>query len=528
MSEQTQDPKDVNETPDQAAEQADNQATPPQAEEAGKPEEAKVVPDYPVQVEDAGMLKKKVTVTVPEAVIAAKREEMFGELDTTAQVPGFRLGHAPRRLLEKRFGREVSRDVRNALLGESLGAAMKKSDLHVLGEPDLDLEGIELPDAGDMQYHFEVEVAPEFTLPELDGIPIRKPVLVIDDARIDQAIDRMRQGKATYEASQEPTAAQDVVDADARIYGEGIEEMKTDVVLRVAPGQVEGLPMVDLGEKLAGLTVGQTATLTVKVPPVHPNEAWRGKEAKIELTIKAIRRRQLPEVNEEFAKATGYDTVPELRQALAGRMKAQLETEVHQAMRVQINQYLLDHTQVELPEGMAARFAERMLRRRFVELLQRGIPREQIEERMTELAAAVAEESKRDLKVAFVLQRIADDRGLEVSDEEINAQVAQMAHAYNRRPERLRMELEEDGSLQQVATAIIEDKAADILLKTAKITEVTPEMLAEEERQRLEAEEAAALKAAEQAAAAPAVLDAPAEGAAPEAAKADEAGKEQA
>jgi trigger factor len=203
-------------------------------------------------------------------------------------------------------------------------------------------------------------------------------------------------------------------------------------------------------------------------------------------------------------------------------------------MRVQINQYLLDHTQVELPEGMAARFAERMLRRRFVELLQRGIPREQIEERMTELAAAVAEESKRDLKVAFVLQRIADDRGLEVSDEEINAQVAQMAHAYNRRPERLRMELEEDGSLQQVATAIIEDKAADILLKTAKITEVTPEMLAEEERTRLEAEEAAALKrdataeAVLAVAAAQAAQAAPAEGAAPEAAKADEAGKEQA
>jgi trigger factor len=312
--------------------------------------------------------------------------------------------------------------------------------------------------------------------------------------------------------------------------------MKTSVALRVAPGQVEGLPMVDLGEKLAGHTIGQTATLTVKVPPVHPNEAWRGKEARIDLTVKSIRRRRLPEVNEEFAKAAGYDSVGELREGLAGRMKAQLDMEVQQAMRVQLNQYLLDHTQVELPEGMTARFAERMLRRRFVELLQRGIPREQIEERMAELAASVSEESKRALKVAFVLQRIADDRGLEVTDEEINAQVAQMAHAYNRRPERLRMELEEDGSLQQVATAIVEDKAAAILLGAAKITEVTPEVLAEEERQRQEAEESAALKAAEQpdqAAPAEPAQAAPAEGAAPEAAEppagqAEEGGKEQA
>jgi trigger factor len=205
---------------------------------------------------------------------------------------------------------------------------------------------------------------------------------------------------------------------------------------------------------------------------------------------------------------------------------------------------LLDNTQVELPEGVAARFAEQMLRRRFVELLQRGIPREQIEERMTELAAAVSEEAKRDLKVAFVLQRIADDRGLEVTEEEINAQVAQMAHAYNRRPERLRMELEEDGSLQMVATSIVEDKAAAILLTAAKITEVTPEMLAEEERQRQEAAETAAVKAAEQAPAAPEgpAAEGPApEGAAPEAAapeagdppaaataQPDEPGKEQA
>ena len=503
MPEETADPRELNDAKPEAAEDHDEQvrdepaagqaeeaqpaaAEPQEAEEpAGEAEEAveepqaEQGPSFGVQVEDAGALKKKVKVTVPEAMIDAKREEMFGELSTTAQVPGFRIGRAPKRLLVKRFGKEVDRDVRNALIGESLGSALKESVLKVIGEPDLDLDAIELPSSGDMSYEMEVEVAPEFELPELDGIAVTRPIVKVTDERIDEAIERMRLSQARYEAADEPAAEQDVVAIEAKIGGDGIDELKTAATLRVAPGQIEGLPLVDLGKELAGKKTGQTVTMTVKVPGVHPNEAWQGKEATVELTLKEVRKRVLPEVDDEYAERAGYESLAELREALASRMGARLELEVDRAVRDQVDEYLLDNTELDVPEGMAGRFADRVLQRQHVDMLEMGVPREEVEERMTEIKAYADEQAKRELKLWFIYEKIADDRGIEVTEEEVNSRVAGMAATYGRRPERFRQELDSDGTIRQVEVAIREGKVVGALLDSAVITEVTDQAEAE-------------------------------------------------
>lgn len=441
-----------------------------QEEPAAEPEEEKI--DYGVEITDAGTLKKKVSVTVPEAAIQSKRDEMFGELMTSAQVPGFRIGHAPRRLIEKRFGREVSHDVRNAVIGESLGQVLEEAKLSVLGEPSLDLDAIELPESGDLEYAFEVEVAPEFELPELKGIPVRKPVQAVTDERIDEAIDRMRLNEARYERADEPAQDQDVVLARAKITGEGIDASESSVRLRVAPGQIEGLPLVELGKELTGKEAGQTVTLSTTVPDVHPNESWQGKELSIELTVNEIQRRVLPEANDAYAGEKGFESLAEMRTYLAGRMGRQIEMDTQRAMRRQVLDYLVAQTQFDLPEGAARRHAARTLQRRYIDLLSMGIPREQVDERMTEIQAAAAEQSQRDLKLGFVLQKIADERKIKATEEEVNARVAAMAQQYGRRPDRIRQELEADGAIQQVYVAIQEEKALDALLKDAEVTEV--------------------------------------------------------
>ncbi len=469
MTEETQDTQDQDQTAPETTE-AQNAAETAQEQDG---------PDYGVAVEDAGTLKKKVTVTVPAAKIAAKREEMFGELSTSAQVPGFRIGRAPRRLLEKRFGKEVQRDVRNAILGDSLGKAIEKSELKVLGEPDLDLDAIELPESGDLSYGFEVEVAPEFDLPELKGIPVNKPALEVTDARVDDAIERVRLSHARYEDTDAAAEAHDVVVVAAKITGEGIEETATTVTLRVAPGQVEGLPMMDLGEKLTGKKAGESVELSVKVPDVHPNESWQGKQAKVDMTINQVRRRVLPEIDDEYAKAMGYESLAELREGMKARMGAQVNMEIRRAMRQQVDEYLVANTNFELPEGVAKRHAARLLQRRYVDLLQTGLPKDQVEERMTQIQASVADEANRDLKLSFILGKIADERKIEVVDEEINAQVAYMAQQYGQRPERMRHQIEADGTLDQVAMSIRESKVVEQLLTDAAVTEAAVDPVVE-------------------------------------------------
>jgi len=435
-------------------------------------EPADNLPENKVDVEDAGTLKKKVTITVPRERIDAKFDDMFGELRKTAQVPGFRIGHAPHRLIEKRFGKEVSQDVRNALIGESLGSGIKKTTLKTLGEPEIDLDAIELPETGEMTFSFEVEIQPEFDLPRLKGIPVEKTQMEVTDGRIDEYLEELRQSRARYDETDTAAADGDVVAAGVKISGEGIEPLeKAGLTLRVAPGQIEGLPLVDLGKALSGKKAAQKAELTIKVPQAHPQEAWRDKELTVEITISQVRRRVLPELNEEFARQMGFETLKEMREFLATRLGQRLEQESQRSMRDQVCRYLLDKTSFDLPEGVAKRHAARLVQRQQVDMLQRGIPREKIEERITELQAAASEQAQHELKLRFILGKIAKEQSIEVSEAEINARIAQMAGMYNRRPERLRQELTSDGSLGQLEVALREEKALETILGDAKITE---------------------------------------------------------
>ena len=139
---------------------------------AEEPEVAEV--KNTVTIEDSGPCKKKVTIEIPQESIKKALDERYGELRKDADVPGFRKGRAPIRLLEKRFGSEVSEQIKLKLLVDASDSALKDNELNTLGEPDFDHEKVELPDEGPMKFDFEVEVRPQFELPELEGIKVEK------------------------------------------------------------------------------------------------------------------------------------------------------------------------------------------------------------------------------------------------------------------------------------------------------------------------------------------------------------------
>ncbi len=432
--------------------------------------------DFTVKVEDAGTLKKKVTVTVPRDRIDAKFDEMYGELGSSASVPGFRVGRAPRRLLEKRFGEDISTDVRNSLIGEGLGAADEQTKLQTLGEPDLDLEAIMLPDDGDMEFSFEVEVAPEFDLPELKGIAVDKPQLEVTDEQVDEYLERFRSSRAKFEASEGPTAEGDMVTGDVVLKADGCDDVeRTDVPVRVGPGQIEGLPLVSLGEALTGKKAGDVVTLTASASESHPHEPWHGKEVTIELTVKEITARILPDVDDAFASDMGFDNLDEMKSFVRSQLEGQLDMEATRMTREQVCKYLMDSTEFDLPEGVVARHTQIALQRRAVSLLQRGVPREQIDENLTQLQAEAETQAKQELKLTFILGKIANDMEMEATEDEVNTRLAQMAMQYGRRPERLRQDLAADGTLDQIHIAIREEKTVDKLLEDATVTEVSAE-----------------------------------------------------
>ncbi len=447
--------------------------------EAVESEEPKL-PDNTVTTEDVGTLKKKVTIQVPRETIDAKFDEMFGELNRTAQVPGFRIGHAPRRLIEKRFGKDVADDVRNAIVGEALSDVLENADFKTIGEPEIKLDEIELPEKDDMTFDFEVEVMPEFDLPEYKGIEIKRPAVEITDEHVEQFLNNYRQRYGRLKPTDTPAEDGDLIIADVKVTGDGIDQDQPNAELRVAPAQIEGIIVEDLPKVLAGKKIGDCPSVKATVPAAHPNEDWREKEVTITFDIKEIKRLELPELNEEFAKQEGFDSLDEMREAFRERFQARAPFEQQRAMEDQVRGFLIENTSFDLPEGLSQRYASRLLMRRSVELMNSGVPKEQITQNLQELQAAATEQAAGELKLSFILGKLAEAEEIEVGEGEINARVAQIAAQYNRRPERLRHELESEGKLDHLVTAIIEEKAIAKVLEQANIVDAETEAISDQ------------------------------------------------
>src|SRR4051812_42901064 len=150
--------------------------------------------EYPIKVEDAGPATKRVSIEIPQDRIAEKLTQQFKELRQQAAIPGFRPGHAPQKLIEKRFSDDVKDQVRRTLISESYGQAVEKNKLQVIGEPQFDNpEALQIPETGGLSYSFQVEVQPEIKLPDLTSLKVRKPKISVTDENVDQAMSNLRE-----------------------------------------------------------------------------------------------------------------------------------------------------------------------------------------------------------------------------------------------------------------------------------------------------------------------------------------------
>ncbi|UCG48103.1 MAG: trigger factor [Phycisphaerales bacterium] len=468
------------EVAEQPVETAGKEAEAQLAEEAGEqPEEQPVTARNLVTVEDSGPCKKKVVIEIPEQTIREATDKQYEQLRRDAIVPGFRKGRAPRRLLEKRFGKETSEQIKLTMLAEASEAAIKDNDLQTLGEPDIDFEKIELPAEGPMKFDFEVEVRPQFELPELEGIPINKPKLEVTEEQVEREITRMRRWSGVWTPRKEGAAqSEDQIIAEVLIKAEDVEEAEkldeTEIFIR-KNGFVGGIAVENLDEILVGAEPGQTKKTTVEVPKTYFKEQYRGKKVDITITVKDIKYLKPADLDENFLKGMNVADENELRENTRDNLQDRLEQASRTEMTEQIYRYLLENTDFELPLDIVGQQAVSILQRQYAALLMRGLPKEQIEEQMAELQAASEERARRQLKTFFIMDKVADKLDIDVTEEEINGHIAQLAAQRGARPERMREDMARDGSLAQFSLEVRQNKCIAKMLESAKITETKPE-----------------------------------------------------
>ncbi len=440
------------------------------------------------EIRDIGTLRKELQITVPEKVIADHLTHNYDELMHDAIVPGFRKGRAPRALIEKRYGADVRESLTTSIVGQSYFAVTENHKLDVLGDPlfriesdggvklvsfDEALQHLKLPPSGSLVYTCEVELRPEFTLPELKGIEVKTPEIEITSEMLERELLNQRRLRGRYEPQPEGTAERDdmlVADVTLRV-GEQVVKTEENVQCGVRPAAIDGVPVPKLDEALIGARAGETREVECTIPDDYERADLRGQAGRFQFKIHELKR-LVPMTLAEFLERSGFADEGEARDFLRIRMENERDQMIEAARRAQVSDYLLQQTPVELPEKLSGRQVERAVARRMVELLQGGMPPADVEARADQLRASAREEVTRDLKLSFILDKIAEQLEIQVTDEEVNTAIAALARRQNRRFDRVRDELQRDDLLGQLADGIRHDKTIERLLADANTVAV--------------------------------------------------------
>ncbi len=435
-----------------------------------------------VQITDAGPALKRIVITVPTAKVNEQIESAFSGLAAQAVVPGFRQGRVPRGLLEKKFGAAVLQEARQQLVSQAYQQALEANKIRPIGQPEL-AEGTtesELVRGKDFTLSVEVEVMPEFELPVWEGMALRRPMLEIEPKHVEEEIERLSYRLGAPAQIEGPFQPLDrmVGKAVVRLEGEDKVFFETENALTVVPAEDDagkgpflGLMVEGLDALLIGKKIGESVTIRMNGPESHEISEIRGKPLSVEYSITAAER-IAPATRDEIAAKVGVETIDLLKENLKGVLERRRDDEQRSAMRDQVFAQLADKVDFDLPTRLSEAQVARDLERQRLEMLYRGTESERVESRLAEIRGASAGETRRRLKLFFLLAKLAETLGVEATEGEVNGRIAAIARSRGMRPDAMRAELEKSNRVGEIALQIREHKSADRVIAKAVISDI--------------------------------------------------------
>jgi len=436
-----------------------------------------------VQIKSRSACERHIVVTVPRDDVERYYDKEFSELMPEAQVPGFRPGHAPRKLIEKRFRKDVTEKIKGELLMDSLAQLSEEEDLSAISEPDIDLDSVEIPETGPFTFEFDLEVRPEFELPKWKGLVIEKPVRQISPEDIDRALERLLARRGRLVPHDGPAEAGDYITANLTFkHGEEVLASAEEEVIRIRPvlsfrdGKIEGFDKL-----MDGVTAGETREGQTELTEDTPNAALRGGRITAVFEVLEVKKLELPELDEDLLdELGGFELEADLRDAIKDQLTRQIEYEQHRRAREQITAALTVAADWELPPDLLERQSSRELERAVMELRRSGFSEDEIRAYENRLRQNSRASTARALKEHFILERIAEEEGIEADEKDYQREINLMAAQSNESPRRVRARLDKGGLMDVLRNQIIERKVIELILSEARFHEVPYEFEAPE------------------------------------------------
>ena len=415
---------------------------------------------------DVSDTRKSLVVEIPSTVVDAEIDRVARDYSKAARIPGFRPGKVPSKVVKQRFREQILHDVAHGLIPRAVDDALRERGVEPVDTPDI--RDVIVQEGQPLKFTASFETVPAFEPGAYASIQLRKPEPVVEADAVDRTLDHLRERAARYEV----------------VEGRGVEPGDTVVLdlLRELPGEAEDRHedvSIDVGspanppgldEQLAALQPGDSKTFTLKYPDDYANTDLAGTSVAYSVTIKALKRRVIPELDDEFARDVGdFENLAALRARVEQDLRREAEIKAERDVRGDLLKQIASWVTFEVPEALV----ERELDRRMEEFARRLID-QRIDPRQAEIDWAAFRQGQREtareaVAGALVLDEVARREGLTVSEAEIDAELARYGERTGRTAAAVRARLEKEGGISRLYTGLRREKAVDFLRSRATI-----------------------------------------------------------
>ena len=432
-----------------------------------------------VTVENLAPCKKLVRVEVEAKAVDEAFDAVTKDFQKQASLPGFRPGKAPRALVLKKYEADIKTEAKRKLIGDAYRKAVDEKKIAVVGYPDI--EEIQFGRGQALQFAATIETAPEFPMPDYKGLKVKREVKSVADADVERALELLRQQHTKFETVAREARPGDIVVVnytgtcdgkpitDTAPTAKGLTEQKNFWV-DIGPGAF--LP--GFAEALTGAKAGDKRPIIVDFPADFVTRELAGKKGAFEVEVVEVKEKILPPVDDAFAKLYSAESLEKLRAGVRHDLENELNYSQAKAVRAQVVRGLLDRVNFDLPESAVVQETRNAVYDIVRQNTKRGVTREMIEKQKEEIYSIATNNAKERVKLAFLMQRIAEKENLEVSQEEILKRAQSLASLYQIPLDKFLKDLQKRNGVPELYEQILHEKALDLLEKDAVIEDVPP------------------------------------------------------
>lgn len=421
--------------------------------------------------------RKQIDIEIEADAVREVYDRISDNYAKGATVPGFRPGHAPRAVVRTRYKDQIRTEVLRELLPNAVQDAISEHKLEALGEPELNLENNEgLDQLGQraITFNVNVEVLPEIKLEQYKGLEISRSTRPVNDEDIDRVIEQLRENSASLEPV-EDRGAQVGDTVTANFHGVFVNEPDAE------PINVEDVDVVlggegvvqEITDNLTGVKADDEKTFSVEYAPDFSAKGLAGKTISYTVKVNSVRIKQLPELDDEWAQSLGdeVESLADLRAKITSDLEAQTKNEAEGRMRADLVRQLVEAHQFELPARLIEHQTEHRLESVVRDMVGQGIDPRNPNLDWEKARDSLKDQAGYDLRGSLLLERIADEEKIDVSQQEIDDEINAIADASKQTPEQVKAVLTKQGGERSIAGRLRNRKALDFLVANAIVTD---------------------------------------------------------